>query len=136
MRSASAFDFKLPKIAHESPTLAQTRVLPLMKIVTTVEPEKLISNDLFPRSTDVFKNPSLITAYFHFLSFEIRYDFAEISQSSVKKWFYPSYFENSCSFYFKAIKSSNSILEGRFFLTWSDAKWPLIPCPSQTPKSQ
>lgn len=45
--SASAFVFKLPRIAHESPTFAQTRVLPLMKTVTTVEPEKFISNDLF-----------------------------------------------------------------------------------------
>ena len=72
IRSASAFDFKLPNIAQESPTFAQTRVLPLIKTVTTVEPEKLISKDLFPRSTDVFKNPSLITAYFHFLSFEIK----------------------------------------------------------------
>lgn len=72
MRSASCFDFKLPRIAHESPTLAHTRVFPHIKTVTTVEPEKFISKDRLVKSTDVLRNPSLITAYFRFLSFEIK----------------------------------------------------------------
>jgi len=72
MRSASYLDFKLPRIALESPTFAQTRVLPHIKTVTTVDPEKFISKDRLVKSTDVLRNPSLMTAYFLFLSFEIR----------------------------------------------------------------